>query len=520
MSTPAGEPEFPTTHARRHPERAAVVDARTGGVLTYRGLEDRSRAVAHALWEWGARPGDHIALVASNRLEFFEVCWAAHRIGLYYTAVNTHLTGGEARGIVADCGARVLVLDAALPELTGALAGGLPRVEHRVVIGGPWPGHEDYEPIAAAARGALPQESEGEKMLYTSGTTGTPKGVARPLTGGPPGSVFLIRPLLSRMGFDEDTVLANPAPLYHSAPLGYGMGVHRLGGTVVIGGRFDAAECLQAMQRYRATHGLFVPTMFARMLRVPGKEGYDLSGLTAAAHGAAPCPPAIKQAMIDWWGPILYEYYAGTEGAGMTLIDSTDWLAHPGSVGRPVKGEVHILDESTGAEVPAGEAGAVYFSGGARFRYHGDDAKTAAAYGPHGYNTLGDIGYLDGAGYLYLTDRQAFTVISGGVNIYPQEAENVLAAHPRVADVAAFGVPHADLGEQLVAAVQLVDPAAAGTELADELHEWCAARLARQKCPRRVVFAERLPRAENGKLYKRGLREEYAAPPAERGYTR
>ncbi|RZT87669.1 fatty-acyl-CoA synthase [Pseudonocardia sediminis] len=501
--------EYPTTHARERPDHPAVIDVRDGSTLTYGRLEERSRALAHVLWGWGLRPGDHVALAVANRIEFYEFCWAAHRIGLYYTAVNTHLAPDEARFVVNDCGARALLVDSSLPELADALESGVDRVTHRIAVGGPRPGHEDYEVLASAGTGPLPHEGEGEKMLYTSGTTGTPKGVARPLTDGEPGSVFLIRPLMLGMGFDRDTVLMNPAPLYHSAPLGYGFGVHRLGGTVLISGRFDAEQCLESMQRHRATHGLFVPTHFVRMLRVPDKERYDLSSLVTAAHGAAPCPPSVKREMIDWWGPVIVEYYAGTEGAGMTLLDSQQWLDHPGSVGRPVSGAVHIVDEASGEELPTGETGAVYFSGGVAFRYHGDDAKTAGAYGPNGWSTLGDIGRLDGDGYLYLSDRKSFTVISGGVNIYPQEAENVLIGHPLVSDVAAFGIPDDDLGEVLIAVVEPVEGATVGPDSGAEILAWCTERLSRQKCPRRIEFRDRLPRADNGKLYKRTLRDEY-----------
>ncbi|MBW0104588.1 AMP-binding protein [Pseudonocardia sp. KRD291] len=501
--------EYPTTHALRRPDHPAVIDVRDGATLTYRRLEERSRALAHALWGWGLRPGDHVALAMANRAEFFEFCWAAHRIGLYYTAVNTHLAPDEARYVVNDCGATALVVDSSLPELADALQSGVDAVAHRIVIGSSRAGHEDYETLAGAVTGRLEHEGEGEKMLYTSGTTGAPKGVARPLTDGPPGSVFVIRPLILGMGFDEHTVLMNAGPLYHSAPLGYGFGVHRLGGTVLISGRFDAEQCLASMQRHRATHGLFVPTHFVRMLRVPDKELYDLSSLVTAAHGAAPCPPTVKREMIDWWGPVLVEYYAGTEGAGMTMLDSSEWLTHPGSVGRPVSGGVHIVDETTGEELPTGGTGAVYFSGGVRFRYHGDDAKTAGAYGPNGWSTLGDIGRLDADGYLYLSDRKSFTVISGGVNIYPQEAENVLIGHPLVGDVAAFGVPDDDLGEVLIAVVEPVEGADVGPGSGAEIMAWCSARLSRQKCPRRIEFRDRLPRAENGKLYKRLLRDEY-----------
>ncbi|TCK24456.1 AMP-binding protein [Pseudonocardia endophytica] len=495
--------EYPTAHARTAPGRAAVIDERTGTTLTYGALEERSRAVAHRLWDAGLRPGDQVALAVANAPEFYEFCWAAHRIGLYYTAVNTHLTPGEARHVLTDCGAEVLLTDGTLPELD------LPDIRLRLALGEPRAGHEPYEDVASGSTGPLPHEGEGEKMLYTSGTTGVPKGVARPLTDGPPGSVFLIRPLMLRMGFGPESVLVNPAPLYHSAPLGYGMGVHRLGGTVVIDGRFDAARCLSAMERHAATHGLFVPTMFSRMLALPDHERYDVSHLVTAAHGAAPCPVPVKRRMIDWWGPRIVEYYAGTEGAGMTMIDSDEWLAHQGSVGRPVSGAVHIVDPETGDELGPGETGTVSFTGGAQFRYHGDDAKTAAAYDDAGRNTLGDIGHVDHDGYLYLTDRASFTVISGGVNIYPREAENVLLEHPLVDDVAAFGVPDDDLGEALVAVVVLADPAADGEETVRSLAGWCTDRLARQKCPRRITFTERLPRTETGKLAKRTLREHY-----------
>jgi long-chain acyl-CoA synthetase len=496
--------EYPSGHAKKHPDRAAVIDAASGTTTTYRQLEDRSRAFAHALWAWGLRPGDHLALVMGNRSEFLEICWAAQRIGLYYTAISTHLTEVEISAVLADCGARVLVIDDERVAIASP-AERSDRVEHCVAVGAELSGCESYEQLVRAGTGPLPHEGEGEKMLYTSGTTGTPKGVARPLTDGPLGSVFLIRPLMVGMGFDETSVLVTPAPLYHSAPLGYSMGVHRLGGTVVIDRRFDPVQCLETVQKYRATHGLFVPTMFVRMLRVPDRERYDMSSLRGVVHGAAPCPVSVKQSMIDWWGPVLFEYYAATEGAGMTLIDSHEWLAHPGSVGRPVSGSVHIVDDA-GDELPSGWTGSVYFAGGARFSYHGDHAKTASAYDARGWATLGDIGHVDDDGYLYLTDRRSFTVISGGVNVYPQEFENLLIGHPAVAEVAAFGVPDDDLGEKLVALVQLVEPGSVDVE---ELLRWSGERMDRQKLPRVLELRADLPRADNGKLYKRALREDY-----------
>jgi long-chain acyl-CoA synthetase len=503
-------------HAAGDPERAAVIDGRTGQVVTYRELDERSTRFGHALHALGIEPGGHVAVLMENRTEFFEVCWAAQRIGAYYTAINSHLHSDEVRYIVDDCGASVLVVGDGMAQVAADLLDRCPALRHRVSVGA-LPGHQDYRALLAAAPpGPLAQEREGERMLYSSGTTGRPKGVKRPLSGGVPGTPLIVRGLLSeRLGLVPGSVLLVPAPLYHAAPIGFTMGAQRLGATIVITGRFDAEETLALIERYGATHALFVPTNFVRMLRLPPevRGRYDLSSLRAVLHGAAPCPVEVKQAMIDWWGPVLHEYYAGTEGAGMTAIDSPQWLAHPGSVGTPVYGEVHIVDEA-GAELPAGSIGAVYFSGGVRFEYHNDSAKTAASYLDNGWNTLGDIGYRTPEGYLYLTDRRAFMIISGGVNIYPQEAENVLAAHPAVADVAVFGIPDDEMGEQVKAVVEPVDPAAAGPALAAELMAYVRERLASYKCPRSIDFRATLPRADNGKLYKQALRAEYLPRPA------
>jgi acyl-CoA synthetase (AMP-forming)/AMP-acid ligase II len=499
------------SHAATAPERPAVVDGRTGEQVTYRELAERSTRFGHVLRGLGLAPGDHVAILLENRNEFFEVCWAAHRIGVYYTPINSHLTAAEVEYIVDDCGASVLVVGDGMAEVAAALLERCPRVAHRISVG-PLPGHASYRDLLAAApTGPIPDEREGERMLYSSGTTGRPKGVKRPLSGGVPGTPLIVRGLLSeRMGIEAGSVFLVPAPLYHAAPIGYTMGAQRLGATVVITGRFDAEQTLALIERHRATHALFVPTNFVRLLRLPEetRKRYDLRSLRAALHGAAPCPVDVKRAMIDWWGPVLQEYYAGTEGAGMTAIGSADWLAHPGSVGTPVYGQVHIVGPD-GTELPAGETGAVYFSGGVAFAYHDDPAKTAASYLDNGWNTLGDIGYLTPEGYLYLTDRRAFMVISGGVNIYPQEAENVLAGHPAVADVAVFGIPDEEMGEQVKAVVEPVDPAAAGPELAAELMAYVRSRLAGYKCPRSIDFRDRLPRADNGKLYKQVLRAEY-----------
>jgi acyl-CoA synthetase (AMP-forming)/AMP-acid ligase II len=357
----------------------------------------------------------------------------------------------------------------------------------------------------------LADECEGEVMLYSSGTTGRPKGVKRPVTLGPPGSDFRLRDLLTHLGYARDTVYLSTAPLHHAAPIGFSTAVHRLGGTVVVMPRFDAQRCLDLIARHRITEVQFVPTMFFRLLRLPEdvRASCDHSSLRGVVHAAAPCPVPIKRAMFDWWGPIIWEYYSGTEGNGRTCVSPEEWLAHPGTVGRPVSGAVHILGED-GGEVPPGETGTVYFASGRTFEYHNDPAKTASSHDDRGWSTLGDLGHVDHDGYLYLTDRASHMIISGGVNIYPQETENVLLLHPAVADAAVIGVPDPEMGERVLAVVELTDPTDAGPELAADLIEYCRARLAHYKCPRGVDFTTALPRQDNGKLYKRLLREAYA----------
>jgi acyl-CoA synthetase (AMP-forming)/AMP-acid ligase II len=508
-------PLFPSTWARVTPEKPAliVVNATLDPVqsLSYGELDARSRRCAHALRAEGLRPGGHVAVLMDNRAEVFEVCWAAQRSGLYTTVVSTALSSAEAAYVVADCGAEVLVTSAALAGIASAIAADTPSVRARWAVGGAIPGHRDYEQVLASAPDTpLAEETEGETMLYSSGTTGRPKGVKRPLTLGRPGSYFRLRGLLDPMGYDNDTVYLSPAPLYHAAPLGFSMAVHRYGGTVLVMPRFDAEGSLRLIERFRVSHAQFVPTMFIRMLKLPEavRTRYQLSSLRSVVHAAAPCPVQVKAQMIDWWGPLIWEYYAGTEGNGTTCIDSPSWLAHPGSVGRPVIGQVHVVGPD-GAELGPEQTGTVYFSGGLRFEYHNDPDKTEDSYHPNGWSTLGDIGHLDADGFLYLTDRRSNMIISGGVNIYPQETENVLAMHPSIADAAVIGVPDDEMGEQVKAVVELVDPAEAGDRLAGELIEYCRARLAHYKCPRSVDFTDRLPRQENGKLYKRLLIERY-----------
>jgi long-chain acyl-CoA synthetase len=503
-------PMTPGWHAAHTPDRPAIVMGSSGAVVTYRELEERSARLARALRSRGSRVGDHIAILMENSPAFLDTAWAAQRSGLYYTAINRHLRVSEVQYVLDDCGAMALVTSSAMADVVVSL--NFSRIPVRVSVGADLAGFERYEDVLAAESAApLDDECEGREMLYSSGTTGRPKGVRKPLPATPLGDPSAAPVQIARglFGGDvgDDLVYLSPAPLYHSAPLVFTMSWQRLGATVVVMEKFDPRECLELIERYRVTHAQFVPTMFVRMLRLAPTERseYDLSSLRYVIHSAAPCPVSVKRQMLDWWGPIIYEYYSGTEDVGSTFISPQEWLAHQGSVGRPVE-ECHIVGPD-GEELDAGQVGVVYFAGGRSFEYHNDPDKTASAANAKGWRTLGDMGYLDEDGYLYLTDRQANMIISGGVNIYPQEAENVLAGHPAVADVAVFGVPDAEMGEAVKAVVQPVG--IAGDELEGELIAYCRAQLATYKCPRTVDFVDELPRDPNGKLYKRLVRDRY-----------
>ncbi len=502
---------YPGTLAKTLPDRPAFVIAGSGETVTFAGLDAASNRGAQLLRALGVGPGDGIAIHMENHPRFLEICWAAQRSGLVYTAISSRLTAPEVEYIARDCGAKVFVTSRALGNVARELVGPLSHLD-RFMVDEALPGFGSWEE-ATAAHPAEPiaDEMEGVDMLYSSGTTGRPKGVrllAEPRPAGTPGPLTLLGKAL--YGIDENTVYLSPAPLYHAAPLRFTMGFQRLGATCILMQSFDERQALELIERYRVTHSQWVPTMFVRMLKLPEEERrrYDLSSLRVAVHASAPCPIPVKEQMIEWWGPILHEYYAGTESNGFTAITSEEWLAHRGSVGRSLAGEIHILDEE-GRELPPGQPGGVYFAGGGRFEYHNSPDKTEASRSRDGWSTLGDIGYLDEEGYLYLTDRKANTIISGGVNIYPQEAENVLVTHPAVADVAVFGVPHEDFGEEVKAVVQPVDMSLATPELEQELIAFCRERLAKIKCPRSVDFEAELPRHPTGKLYKRLLKDRY-----------
>jgi acyl-CoA synthetase (AMP-forming)/AMP-acid ligase II len=510
------EPVHVGAHSGRTPDKAAAIEAQTGRVRTYAELEDRSARLAHVLASAGIAEGGRVAVLLGNQLEYFDVAWATQRSGLYLTPVNWHLTANEAGYIIGDCEAQALITSPSLSELAGPGLSQLRQPALHLVTGDTHAAPAGFEGLEAKLAGSSPAplrpEMEGSLMFYSSGTTGRPKGIRRPWRPVPYGTAGAIEQLMSiGYGFDADTVYLCPAPLYHAAPIGWSMGTQRLGGTVVVMERFDPLETLRLIEHYRVTHMQMVPTMFVRLLKLDAEERTrcDLSSLRCVIHAAAPCPVEVKAQMLDWWGPIIYEYYSSSEGAGFTAIGPDEWRQKPGSVGRAVLGVPHIVGED-GRELPTGDVGTIYFEGTAPFEYHHDPVKTAEAFNAQGWTTVGDLGWLDPDGYLYLSDRRTNLILSGGVNIYPQEIENELVLHAAVADVAVIGVPDPEMGQQVKAVVQLVDPTAAGPELEKELLDFCQQRLAHFKCPRSVDFVDDIPRLPTGKLAKRLLIERYA----------
>jgi len=506
---------YPGHWAQVTPDKPAVVMAGTDDILTYRQLDENSTRLARLWHEAGLRPGDGVALFMENQLRFLEVVWAALRSGLRVTPVNRYLTAAEAAYIVNDCDARGLVVSRALAPVAVELADLVPGCKLRLSVGGVVEGYDSYEDaLAGVSAQPLDDEPLGQLMLYSSGTTGRPKGVVRPQPArkindglGPLSGVGAL------FGINNDSVYLSPAPIYHAAPLGFCLGTTSLGGTVVLMAHFDPLEALAALERHRCTHSQWVPTMFSRMLKLPEEDRarFDLSAHKVAIHAAAPCPRPVKEAMFDWWGPIIYEYYGGSELNGLTYVGPEEWLAHPGTVGRAVLGTLHICDEE-GNELAPGEPGLVYFEQDvAPFHYHKDEQQTQSSRHPArpNWTALGDVGYIDEEGYLYLTDRATFMIISGGVNIYPREIEDVLVMHPLVDDVAVFGIPNPDMGEEVKAVVQLVAGAEGSPELAAQLIDFCRERLTHYKCPKTVDFDPQLPRLPTGKLYKRVLRDRY-----------
>lgn len=502
----------PRHFAHSAPSRPAIVMVENGDTISDADLEARANRSAHLLRALGCKRGDVVASLFGNGPEVFAFAWAAQRAGLLAVSISNRLSASDVAYLLRDSGARVLVVSDEYEGLAEQATAQMSGIEaflwsDTTPSMGNWTASSEDFPGTP-----IEDETPGSDLLYSSGTTGRPKGVSSDL---PEGAIDAETPLMamgrSLYGMGEDMRYLSTSPLYHAAPLRWAMTVHRLGGTVYVMERFDAAECLALIERYAVTHGTFVPTHFVRMLKLPEEQrlAFDLSSLEAVVHAAAPCPAQVKRQMIEWLGPIVHEYYSGTEQCGITAIDSQEWLAHPGSVGRAVLGQVRIVNED-GEEVPAGQTGAVYFSGGPRFSYLNDSKKTAASHNAEGWATMGDIGHVDAEGFLYLTDRKGFMIISGGVNVYPQEIENLLVTHENVADVAVFGIPDEDLGEAVIAVVQPDDPASATPELAERLRAFARENLGGVKTPKQFHFDLDFPREATGKLMKRVLIERYA----------
>ena len=502
----------PFVHARAEPDKAAYVMAATGVAISYRALDERSNRLAHVWRALGLAAGDTIAILLENHESFFPIVWSAQRSGLVYTCLSPSLSPEDLAYILQDSGAKLVIVS----QQTAHLVERAKPMLHDIgfyQLGGAGGGNVDLDALAAAHPATpIADESAGNDMLYSSGTTGRPKGVRRPVIPGTPIDAPTPAIALARKiyGFGADSVYLSPAPLYHAGPLRWALVVQRLGGTVVVMDKFDAEGALALIERYGVTAAQWVPTHFIRMLRLPPetRARYDLSSLRAVFHAAAPCPVAVKEAMMDWWGPIIHEYYGGTENNGLCMITPEEWLAHRGSVGRAVLGTIRICDEE-GDPLPPRAEGGVFFSGGDDFQYHNDPAKTRSARNKHGWTTLGDVGWVDEDGYLYLTDRKNFMIISGGVNIYPQEIENLFVTHPKVGDAAVIGAPDEEMGEKVVAVIEPVDWADATDAFAEELRIFAREKLGGVKAPKQIEFMRQLPRQATGKLYKRLVRDTY-----------
>jgi len=507
---------YPGHWATVFPDKAAVIHSETGETLTYQQLDDRSNQLAQLMWQQGLRRGDHVAVLLENSVRYYDIIWAALRSGLHLTTVNCHLSSEEAAYIIDNSGAQLLLSSSYLSSIAQTLPAQCPGVARWLMVGETIPGYDNYDKaIAAFAAEPLAVQPAGAFMPYSSGTTGRPKGILKALpdclisdSNSPIGNLQR-----SQWQFDENTIYLSPAPQYHAAPMGFTTAAQAVGGTVVLMPKFGELAALRAIEQYRVSHSQWVPTMFNRLLKLDlaARQRFDLSSHRCAIHAAAPCPRPIKQQMFDWWGPIIYEYYGGSEVNGLTHVKPQDWLEKPGTVGAAILGILHICDEQ-GVELAVGEQGLVYFELPAMpFKYYNDDDKTRSAQHPlhANWSALGDVGYVDQDGFLFLTDRASFMIISGGVNIYPQEIEDAMIMHPKVMDVAVVGVPNEEMGEEVKAVVQTMAGIAPSAELATELMAYIREHIAHYKCPKSIDFEDELPRLPTGKLYKRLLKDRY-----------
>jgi len=511
---------YPGKYATQHPDRAAFIMASDSETVTYRELEERANRCAHLVRNAGVGVGGHFSIFMENNSRYIEMCSAGDRTGTYYTCINSYLTPSEMAYIVNNSESTVLFTSKAREAVAREAAADCPDLVKIYVVDGEIDGWDDdragdyVTALETQPTTPIADEESGMAMLYSSGTTGRPKGIVRPLLHTAPDELHPLFAFLSNLWqYREDMVYLSPAPLYHSAPQAAVNLTIRKGGTVIVMERFDPVEYLRLIEQYSVTHSQLVPTMFSRLLKMPieERERFDRSSLEIAIHAAAPCPVQVKKDMIDWWGPIIHEYYGATEGLGFSACNSEEWLAHPGTVGKIIMGDLHVLDDDMNP-LPMGEPGTLWFGGGDNSRYHNDPEKTAESKSSDGtLTTVGDVGYVNEDGFLFLTDRKTFMIISGGVNIYPQETEDLLITHPKVADAAVIGVPNEDLGEEVKAVVQVMPGIVADHELTAELLAFCGEHLSRQKVPRSVDYEEQLPRLPTGKLYKKGLRDRYWA---------
>ena len=501
-----------STYAKSKPDAVAFVMANTGEEVTWQEHDQRINRLANYFKDIGLKPDDHIAVCMENNSRYFEIVSASGDCGLIHTCISTHLKNSEMEYIVNNCEAKVFITSIQKKDTAESLIDVTPNVTYRLMVGGSIKGYDSYEDtVNRYAADPVELGNSGRSMLYSSGTTGLPKGVLSTVEATPVGELGDSGELFKAIyQMDQDSIYLSPAPLYHAAPLAFCMMTLTMGGQVIVMERFDAEQSLALIDKYKATHSQWVPTMFIRMLKLPDsvRSKYDVSSMKISIHAAAPCPIEIKEQMIDWWGPVFLEYYAGTEGNTMVMISSEEWLQHKGSVGKSYIGQIHILDDNE-EELPVGESGLIYIEDGNTFEYHKEPKKTAESRSKNGWTTLGDIGYVDEEGYLYLTDRKSNMIISGGVNIYPLETENVLTMHPKVMDVAVIGIPNEDFGEEVKAVVQLMNPDEASPDLEYEMIEYCKEHLSSIKCPRSVDFVDDLPRTPTGKLIKRLLKEKY-----------
>ena len=506
-------------YVEKYPDRPAFSMASTGEQVSHLEYDQRCNQLAHFLVEQGMQPLDHYAIFMENNSRYFESCGAGGRSGYYYTCINSYLTADELAYILNHSESKVLITSREKLSVAKEALATCPNISLTLVVDGggecesPEQGIRDFvSAVGDQPNTPIANERLGTSMLYSSGTTGRPKGIIRPLPDQPPSESLPIFGFLKQLWHArEGMVYLSPAPLYHSAPLASAYVTLRCGGTVVVMERFDPVEYLECVERYKVTHSQLVPTMFSRMLKLPEDQrtGHDLSSLEYITHGAAPCPVQVKHQMIEWWGPLIHEYYGATEGLGFAACNSEEWLAHPGTVGRVLFGELHVLDDEMN-ELPTGQPGTLWFKTASPFEYFNDAEKTEKANSADGeMSTVGDVGYIDEDGFVYLTDRKTFMIISGGVNIYPQETENLLITHPLVADAAVFGVPNEDFGEEVKAVIQVMEGVEEGDELVAQLMAFCAEHLSRQKIPRSIDFIDEMPRLPTGKLYKRKLRDPY-----------